>query len=297
MKSSLENVATCWVYSKNVLLTAALLGVFACTTTDKSLGDAPGGAGSAGDAHGAAGGTGCDPLAPSNSLVTLVESQIIDAGTDSDGTVYVLTEQARQMRLFVTTGATLEEKFATSTAETAAASDPVDAWTFQYQDAQRIAITVEVQKDASGLRMGVARGTIPAKGFDIGSVGSTLTQLDAATAAAMEATTAQTFHVEYSGTSTSGQTMVVTAPDSVSSLGGFRVFLGPDGDLAEEAVTAVTRSVEQPSPTFINLTVDGAPASLDYQGSDATLRTGEGDTTFSGPAVPAPPDGAVFECL
>ena len=129
------------------------------------------------------------------------------------------------------------------------------------------------------------------------SIGSTLTQLDAAAAAAMNATTTKTFHVEYSGTATSGQTIVVTAPDDLSSLDGFRVFLGPEAELAEEAVSDVTRSVEQPSPTFINLTVDGAPASLDYQGTDATLRTGDGDTTFSGPAVPAVPNGAAFQCL
>ncbi|HWZ89382.1 MAG TPA: hypothetical protein VNW92_11050, partial [Polyangiaceae bacterium] len=237
----------------------------------------------------------CQPLTPITSPVTIAASDIVDAGRDSDGTEYVLLSD---LRLFVSNGAILveENEHGAGSGE----NSGTQFWTFQYLDEQGMPVTVEVQKDAAGLRMGVVKGPIPGKGFDVGSVGDVLEPVDPALAAAMSAQATQTFHVEFAGLEADGVTwLVVTAPDhEASGFDGFRVFIGPVGALAEQAGPVMAG---RSSETELSFTSNGSPAQLFYglnngTSGGGTLTVGKESQMLSSDANPVLPTGAVFLC-
>ncbi len=319
------------------LVSAFLVGeLSACGPVSLPLGDAPGGgagqgaAGSGGNVQGVGGSTGiagssggaclpipcpapgfdpstcacrppvtpgaCEPLDPVTGAVSLAASAIVDAGRDTDGTVYVLTEDT-EMQLFVGTDQALVEQFELGTGE--GTNGGVQFWTFEYDDAQGMQVTVEVQSDSSGLRMGVAKGAISGKGFDVGSTGDVLEPILPAVAAAIPAQTTQTFHVEFVGVEADGvTTVVVTAPDHATSFDGFRIFIGSVGALVEQGSGTVTvgRGLSIPSMTQITFTSNGSPATLVYESGNGTLTIGADSEPLSGSENPVVPPGAVFIC-
>ncbi|HEY2407935.1 MAG TPA: hypothetical protein VGI10_18130 [Polyangiaceae bacterium] len=246
------------------------------------------------DQHGTAANTAgiCSPLDPITTSVTLDPASIVDAGRDTDGTTYVATEQDSALRLFTGSGSPLVEQIESGTGE--GSDGTTQFWTFSYTDLSGTNVTV--QKDASGLRMGVAKGPISGKGFDVGSTGDVLDQLDFASAAAIPAETTQTFSVDYSGALADGRQIVVVAPVHFTSYDGFRVFFGQSTALDEELVSTVTRTLGIPSTTTITLTIDGAPATLSYSVGSGTLAIGSGMSALTSPSLPAAPPGAVFVC-
>ncbi len=228
----------------------------------------------------------------------LAPSDIIDAGTDSDGAVYVLVEQSSELRLFVGSSTGLIELYVLGSGQ-GSSHGPGQFWTAQSMMADGSLVTVEVQSASTGLVMGVVKGPIPGKGFDVGTVGDVLTPLASADAASIPATTTQTFHVEYVGNSRS-ETVVVVAPDHAGSYDGFRLFLGPLGDLAEQPVSAVNRGLSIPSNTYLDFTdTDATPeqASLTYGIGSGTLTVAGMTTTLADSGATTAPTSAVFECL
>jgi hypothetical protein len=237
----------------------------------------------------------CNPLAASRSAVTLLAKEIVAAGVDdSTGTSYVLSEHESSLRLFVADGSSLLEQFETGTGQ--GMEGPLEFWTFQYRDDQGL-VTVEVDKDASGLRMGVATGEIAGKRFSVGDAGIILTLMEASAAANLPARTHRTYHIEYSGSDANDRLGLVTAPDHPSSDDGYRVFIGPTSALQEQTVTGVSRGLSIPVHTQINLIVAGSAASFSYAETDATLSTSTGTSTFTGTGSQPLPAGVVFECL
>lgn len=241
--------------------------------------------------------TACDPLSAQTTPVTLNASDIIAAGRDAtDGAVYVLTERSFALRLFVATGDTLDEVFESGTGQ--GTTDSGRFWTFGYDD-DATPVTVEVQEDASGSRqMGVVKGALSGKGFDVGSMGDVLDAVDPTSAAAMAAQTTQTFHIEFSGSDDSSHDIIVVAPDHASSFDGFRVFYGTADALAEQSgAVTVTRGLSIPTTTFIAFTLDGSSATLQYGAAGDVLSIGAGFTTLTESADSALPMGAAFQCL
>jgi hypothetical protein len=313
--------STRWLHGL-MALASVLTALAACSATDLPLGDVPmaqagtGATGGAGADTGGGGSSGapstvgmpiarpigpCAPLDPSTTSVALVASDIVDAGQDTDGTVYVLTDSNSVMRLFVGASGELAEEFEAGTGQ---GNDGTGQfWTFQYMAADGSQVTVEVQKDASGLRMGVAKGPISGKGFTVGQVGSVLTPIAPAVAAAMQASSTQTYHVEYIGSSTD-ETAVVIAPDHADSYEAFRLFIGPLSPLYEQSVQSVGRGLSIGAPTIVDFTFaedspSGAPAVLSYASAtgDASLTVGSEVTSFHGPVDLSVPAGTTFLCF
>jgi len=239
----------------------------------------------------------CDPLSAQTSAVMLTSSDIIAAGRDpSDQSVYVLVGRTSPLRLFVTGGDTLMEVFESGTGQ--GSTDSGRFWTFAYEDQQAMPITVEVQEDASGERMGVVKGALLGKGFDVGSTGDVLDAIDSASAALMPAASRQTFHVEFSATDAGGQYIVVIAPDHASNFDGFRVFYGPLAALAEQSgMVSVTRGLSIPSTTSIAFMLDGTPATLQYGAAGDVLSVGASEAPLTALATSPAPAGAMFQCL
>jgi hypothetical protein len=241
--------------------------------------------------------TACDPLSAQTSPVTLNAGDIIAAGRDdADRAVYVLTEQGFALRLFVAAGDTLNEVFESGTGQ--GTSDSGRFWTFGYDD-DAMQVTVEVQEDARGVRrMGIVKGPLSGKGFDVGSVGDELVAIDPAAATAMPAQTTQTFHIEFSGSDEGNHEIVVIAPDHASNFDGFRIFYGSLDALTEQSGTVtVTRGLSIPTTTFVAFTLDGSPATLQYGAAGDTLLIGASDTTLTASSAAAVPARAAFQCL
>ncbi len=229
--------------------------------------------------------------------MTLETSDIIAAGRDpSDQMVYVLIGQSPPLRLFVTAGDTLTEVFDSGTGQGSTGSGLF--WTFTYEDEQLMPVTVEVQDDARGSHMGVVKGALLGKGFDVGSMGDVLDAIDPATAALMRAQTTQTFHVEFSGANSSDHDVVVIAPDHASNFDGFRLFYGPPNALAQQSGTVtVTRGLSIPSTTSIAFTLNGSPATLQYGPAGDVLWVGASETQLSALTTSFAPTGSMFQCL
>ena len=238
----------------------------------------------------------CDPTAPITSAVTLSAAEIVGAGKDSSsGETYVLLEHDSSLRLFVTRGASLSERFQTGNSQ--GSDGTTRFWTFEYRDDQGGTLLVEVDSNAAGRRMGVAMGPITDKRFDIGSTGIVLSNVDPDTAAAIPAQSTQTFHVEYAGAAADGRNLVVIAPDHVPLFDGFRVFLGPVSALREQPVENVTRGLSNRPTTLITLDIAGMSASASYNRTDGALTSAGVETNFVGSLAPSLPNGATFECL
>jgi len=237
----------------------------------------------------------CDPLTAATTAVALEPSNIVDAGTDTDGTVYVLVDQNSALRLFVGSTSRLTEVYVMGSGQ--GSHDPGRFWTVQSTTSDGSLVTVEVQTTSTGRAMGVVKGPISAKGFDVGTVGDVLTPMTAVEAATIPVATTQTFHLEYFGTSASTN-VVVIAPDHFDSYDAFRLFLGPSDNLAEQSVTTVSRGLSIPSNTTIDFidAYSGNPAVLTYGVRPGTLSTGGATTILDSSSPAVLPMNAAFEC-
>jgi hypothetical protein len=243
-------------------------------------------------------------LDATTSSVTLDAASILAAGRSADDTVYVLTETESELRLFVTDGDGLAEQF-----EGGTGVDPEGAlttWLFDYSTPDGSPISVEVQRDDSGLRMGVLKGPKPGKIWQVGAQGETLTLLSAADAAALSATSTQTFNLDYAGTRSDGNAIVVVAPAHASSFEAFRLFWGAPSALSEEKITSFGRALSGGTTVVFSLGSSSATLAygLPFLVPDAGVPTSiEGSLTIdgrtselSGAWPPVLPDGAQFLC-
>lgn len=277
------------------------LSSLACGKVDDPSGGAAGAGGdaaigSAGQpATGPAGAAPCDPLEADPGAVTLSASDVVGAGQSSDGTLYVMAKVAGSLRLFVGDRTGLSEKFSKGSGEGTEGS--VRFATFSYTEAGATT-TIEVDRDGASTRLGKYDGLPPNKRIAIGVDGEELTQVDANEAVAIQSQTDTSVVLEYSGSSSTGIQLVVTAPMHRIGFEGYRVFLGPVDGIKELIPLAVTRTLSPPAVTIANLTIDGAPATLFYDVEVATISnqaTGE-EARFTGMVPPTIPAGARFEC-
>ncbi len=271
----------CWV----------LTGVLACSSKVDS-------------SSGGAGTSACDPLQSKTTSVTLDAASIVAAGRALDGTVYVLTEQHSEMRLFVGSGSALAEQFELGTGTDTESG--TQTWLFDYAAADGSPISVEAQRDASGLRMGVLMGPKSGKTWQVGGQGETLTLLSAADAAALSAQTTQTFNVDFAGVRADGTALVLVAPAHSGDFASERLFWGMPGALAEEKILSFTRSLN--NDTIVTFALGSGMANLTYSISfvihDAGSTTSiQGSVTVDGETSelmtswpPVAPAGAQYLC-
>jgi len=246
----------------------------------------------------------CTPLAPSTTSVELDASSILAAGRSADGTVYVMTEQQSQLRLFVTDGDALVERFEQGTGQDLGGS--TKTWLFDYVLADGSPVSVEVQQEAAIARMGVLKGPKPGKTWSVGSVGETLTLLANADAAALKTTSTQTFFVDYAGVRSDGNALVLIAPEHARDYSGERLFWGMPSALSERTITSFSRGLSIGGSTLVTFELGASSANLVYSfpfdGQDAGTSS-QGSLTVDGQASallgsapPALPDSAQFLC-
>jgi len=234
----------------------------------------------------------CDPLAPRSSSVQFDASQVIAAGRDEDGTLYVAYGENR---LFVGREPHLLERYVRGSGQSGSQLD------LSYSDDDGTSVTVEVVRGADGTQMTVAHGEQDGKGIDAGN-GEPLTLLDAASVAKMSATTTQVFAFEFAASLDDGRELVVMAPAHGVDYSEYRVFLGSTSELAELKVTNFGST--QGGRRFAEVLIDGAAADLTYlaggpsainpEGAPSTLTIGDVAHSLSeGPA----PAGASYACF
>ncbi|HKO47555.1 MAG TPA: hypothetical protein VJV79_07525 [Polyangiaceae bacterium] len=156
----------------------------------------------------------CSPLEPTSSTVTLEAGSILAAGRSADGTVYVVTQTNSKLRLFVSDReaereAIVEQPAAGTGEEPTGAST---TWLLDYVDAEGTAVSVKIEQDDTGLRIGVLKGPKAGKSWDL-QQGELLTALNAAEAAALPATSTPCFVVGTQSRHPPDRTIGTVAPD------------------------------------------------------------------------------------
>jgi len=246
----------------------------------------------------------CSPFDATTSSVKLDAASILAAGRSADGTVYVLTESASELRLFVTEGDGLAEQFEGGTGQ--GTDGALTTWQFDYTATDGSPVSVEAQRDDSGLRMGVLKGPKSGKTWQVGAQGETLSLLPTTDAAKLSATSVQSFYLDYEGTRDDGNAIVIVAPAHAGSYDAFRLFWGPPSALSEAKITSFTRSLS--NSTSLTFSLGAGMATLTYAvpaiGLDGGVTdSSEGSLTIDGQASalsgawpPVLPDGAQFLC-
>jgi hypothetical protein len=213
----------------------------------------------------ACGGTGappgahvCDPLAVPAPTITL--ANILGAGRDADGTLYVVDDGGPDhQRAFVSSGTTLQRAFIE-----ASASDATSL-TVSLQSP-----LVSVRIDGPGphpMQMGVAYGPLQGKTFTIGMQGDVLTLVgpSALTGLTVKNVTNDVV-LEYYGAVDDGRRFYVTRPRVDWTLTDFRVFFGTPDDMVERMLVRATRDTD----TVLVFIVDGTTLTATIPGGPPT---------------------------
>jgi hypothetical protein len=234
----------------------------------------------------------CDPLAAITTSIQLDASQVVAAGRAKDGSLYVVYSGDR---LFVGSDPNLVERIVIGSGESGSQTD------LDYTDDDGTPVTVEVVRDGTGTHMAVARGMQKSKGIDSGN-GESLTLVDGGVVAKLDASTTQTFEIDFAASLPDGRELVVIAPAHGTSYDQFRAFLGPPNALAQRAVTNFGSSLS--GQRFATVMIDGAPTDLTYlAGGPSALNPAGGPSTLTiaGTAYPLTegpvPAGASYLCL
>lgn len=265
------------------------------------------GAASPGPEANAAGTIPCRPLDPVTTEVSLDATAIVAAGRSEDGTLYVLSEVASRLTLFVALGDTLIDQPAAGTGEQA--DGDAQTYLFDYQDEAGDPVSVQVKRDGSGWRMGVLRGSRTEKVWDLDTEGELLVSVDARSAAQLRATSTQTWSLDYVGAQFNGDLVVVIRPDRAQSFDEYRLFWGAPVALSEQKIQSFSRGLSLGGTTSVAFAVQGGTGELDYSfpypqmAGDKSLgslviskaRQEDGES-LDGAFPPALPDGAQFFC-
>lgn len=235
------------------IMAAALLGStsIACSSTTNGAGAS----GSSLDGGNASAPT-CDPLAPISAPITL--ANVVGAGKSGDGTLYVIDEGRPEYRAFVSQGSVLQRKLVVGSGTT------TDSLIASVEDASApFSLKIE-SLGGTPSRMGIYRGTLAAKDFDIATEGESLTLVGTdALRAFTVANLPGKVDVEYDAHTDDGHRIFVTRPDVDFSYDQFRVFYGTDQRMQERALRNATRG----SSTYLVFDLDGKDATALFPSS------------------------------
>jgi hypothetical protein len=188
----------------------------------------------------------CSPLEANMKPIAL--GNILGAGRAADGTVYVLDDGDPAYRAFVSQGNVLQRKEVAgsgSTGEGTITATVADAtpWTLQVESA-----------NGSATKMGLYRGALPTKTFEIGKDGDVLTIVGTDVVRAFELRNLPGDVVaEYDARTADGHRLFVTRPKTDGHDEDFRVFYGTPERMEERELVSATRG----STTYLVFAVDG----------------------------------------
>jgi len=188
----------------------------------------------------------CSPLEGVTEPIAL--ATVIGAGRHADGTIYVVDQQESDLRAFVSEGSALERK-------KVAGSGQGEDWTSVTIADANAPFSLKVETEAGvPKRMGVVRGELKDKTFDVGAQGDVLELVDASAYANLAIRNIPgSVVVAYDASTSDGRRIVVTRPDVDWSYEDFRVFFGTPERMVERRVETASRG----SSTHITFDVDG----------------------------------------
>lgn len=198
----------------------------------------------------------CSPLEGTTQPIAL--ETVIGAGRHADGTLYVIDKGAGDHRVFVSEGSGLQRKKVAGSGEgegstTVEVLDPPPPFTLKVEST-----------NGAPKRMGVFRGELNDKTFDIGARGDVLELVDASAYASLPVRNIPgAVYVEYDASRSTGDRIVVTRPDTDWTYEDFRVFYGTRARMVERPVVSVSRG----SSTYITFMVDGVEYKATFQSS------------------------------
>ncbi len=201
----------------------------------------------------AAGSHACSPLdATAASPMTL--ANVLGAGRDADGTVYVLDDGAPTYRAFVSQGTVLQRKEVAGSGTVGGGAPGTESINASAEDATApFALQIE-RTNGVATRMGVYRGELGAKSFEIGKQGDVLTLIGADVLSTFQVRNLPgNVVVEYSATTQDGHRLLVTRPMVDWTYSDFRVFYGRADQMLERHLTNASRG----STTYISFQLDG----------------------------------------
>jgi len=222
-----------------------------------------------------AGARACSPL-DGTAAQSITLAHVIGAGRHPDGTVYVLDDGVPSYRAFVSQGTVLQRKEVAGSGDVGGAPG-TESISATVRDATApFALQIE-RSGGVATRMGVYRGELAAKSFEIGVEGDVLTLVGADVLAAFEVRNLPGgVVVEYDATTQDGHRLIVTRPMVDWTYDDFRVFYGIPGEMKERHLENASRG----STTYISFDLDGAaytavfPSSLSAPYEQATLGAG-----------------------
>lgn len=201
----------------------------------------------------------CQPLEAPAAEISLGE--IVGAGEDARGVIYVIDEVAGELRAFISNDGVLVRQRVSGTGQGNAGG----AFTVVSLNELDPPVTLQVTVDASGgERMGVVTGPLDSKTFVVGEQGEELSLLPADAVHGLPlANYDPEIVVEYAAVVEGGRTLIALRPRDFQDYSQFRVFLGPAEHLDERAVSAVTRARDGGSTT-LDFDVDGERARAEF---------------------------------
>ena len=210
----------------------------------------------------------CDPLQTVTTPVTL--GQVVGIGKDQEGTVYLVDEAPNVgQRLFVSMGSVLVRQ---PVGGIGSVGDTDGGMLIVVGGGDAASpLSIEVRTDAAGhaTAMGIFKGLLATKFFDLGSEGESLQLL---TTDAISEFTLQnlpgTLTFERMGTLADGRELIVTTPDVDATENDVRVFFGTPSELKERRVTP---TVQPMSYTTLTFDLDGRQAVATFS---SALNTG-----------------------
>lgn len=175
-------------------------------------------------------------------------ADLYGAGRDAAGTLYVADQGGRDhQRFFISQGAVLQ-RFEIA----GSGLDGAGSLTLSIAEPP---LTVRI--DHAGptpTQMGIVRGPVDGKTFDIGTQGEVLTLVgaDALTGLTPKDVVDNVF-VEYNATLPDGRHLFVTRPKVDWTYEDFRIFFGPPNAVLERPLVSASRG----NTTYLTFTVDG----------------------------------------
>lgn len=195
----------------------------------------------------------CNPLATADAPIAL--STLLGVGRHADGTLYALDDGRPDYRLFVSEGSVLQRKVVLGSGTAGGTADG----TIVVTSGDTLApFTLKIERSAGkAARMGVYRGELKGKDFEIGSQGDVLEVVGADALASLTVRNVPgNVVVEYDAMTPQGRRLFVTRPAIDWRYEDFRMFYGTPDRMTERRVASVARG----SSTYITFDIDGASA-------------------------------------
>jgi hypothetical protein len=225
--------------------------------------------------------------------------KVLGVGSDAAGTIYLVDIAASRERLFVSQGTVLVRQRVGGAGSTSDASGTLVVLAGGDPGAP---VVVEIQQDTTDrpTAMGVYRGTLVTKTFEIGTMGEVLQLLPASAASGLTLQNLPgTVSIQHLAALSDGREVMVTIPDVDATGDDARVFFGTPPTLIERRVTP---TVQPNSYTRLTFDLDGRAAVATFAsplntGVTAALTVGSDVFPLAEAAAGTAPTATTFLCF